>query len=97
MSSGRRSPFSSACSTGCTAAVFFWAASCARTWARFSRYSTYARAVSCSPERISASSTWSWMSSMWKVPPVGWRRMSAPTTPSVSRATTSRMRADAAP
>jgi len=34
---------------------------------------------------------------MWKVPPCGWRRISAPTAASVSPATSSRMRADAAP
>ena len=34
---------------------------------------------------------------MWTVPPCGWRRMSAPTTMSVSWATTSRTRAEAAP
>ena len=34
---------------------------------------------------------------MWKVPPCGWRRTSAPTTLSVRRATSSRMRAEAAP
>ena len=33
---------------------------------------------------------------MWKVPPCGWRRISAPTTASVRLATSSRMRAEAA-
>ena len=34
---------------------------------------------------------------MWNVPPAGWRRMRAPTTPSVSWVTSSRIRADPAP
>src|SRR3954468_8977300 len=46
---------------------------------------------------MGASSTWSWMSSIWKVPPCGWRRISAATAASVSPATSSRIRADAAP
>ena len=49
----------------------------ARSCERFSRYSTYARATSCSPPRISASSTWSWISSMWIAPPSGLRFTSA--------------------
>jgi hypothetical protein len=92
-SSGRRWPLSTTWMPLSDFAVL----SCARTFARSSRYSTYARATSCSPERIRASSTWSWISSIWKVPPCGWRRMSAPTAASVSVPTRLRMRAEAAP
>ena len=64
---------------------------------RLARYSTYSRATSCSPERISDSSTWSCTSSMWNVPPFGWRRTSAATTLLVNASTSSRMRAETAP
>ena len=46
---------------------------------------------------MSASSTWSWISSMWMAPPSGLRLTSATTTASVSTVTCSRTRAEAAP
>ena len=96
-SSGLRTPFSMTCSVVSSAGGAFCCFSCARSCARFSRYSTYARATSCSPPRISASSTWSWISSIWIAPPSGLRFSSAATTASVSRVTSSRTRAELAP
>ena len=96
ISNGWRLP--SACTTliaaacGGTLRLF----SACRSCERWSLYRTYARAIFCSPARIMANSTWSWISSMCNVPPEGRRRLNVAVICSVSAVTVSLIRGDAA-
>ena len=69
-----------------------------RAPARAARGTARRRARPRARRRASApSSTWSWMSSMWNVPPPGRGAAARATTASVSSSTVSRTRAEAAP